>query len=710
MAGSGGQEELEPELIRVGQSLASLPSDIDDIVDLLDEADKLLARVDQLPSDSMALALYPVMKALIGKEFLGHMETDVRMRVGSCLSEITRITAPTNPYKDDLMKEIFRIVVDGIGGLDDTSSQLYSKRVYMLLVLAKYKSCLMMLDLECHELILEMFCHFLKTISSNPAKNIFSAMEAVMTLIIEDSEIISPGLLDHLLACVKKDHKGLSSEACKLGKRIIANCAKQLKPHLMQKVQSMGLRLSDYCKILADICQDKFVNLKQSQLTDSNESLVDVTRLSESTNSFSERTHSDELPQGFEGLSEEACSADHISSRSEIRGTHDILDSTGVGSQKEKRRKVVSSDDLNDEIHPKRTRLRGIKFARKPGDEILTAERHAPSFAVKGSLVSNQNGEEVKPLVGSSSKRLVKGTEDSEGKLHRHHGRQTSEAPQNTMEMNENLVGSKIKVWWPDDNRFYEGMVESFDPVSRKHKIVYYDDDVEILLLKNERWEFAEGIRKKNVGDKNMPSVDASLDRPVKKKKKRSSNSAQILENSEARPRSGGASASKSEPNKSEIIGTSHLVDGKKHKRRRMRGAAIISSSSDDEPNETPSNTGTLHIRKHKQIASNISREHAGSGTSANIGSKLIRIHKKSKGELPKTGNTVKDHTLRISSNPKTELPEIRKKPKNDAPKKSMDSRHNTVDTGNKAKKESANVETSKADKESKGSTLIEIN
>lgn len=90
---------------------------------------------------------------------------------------------------------------------------------------------------------------------------------------------------------------------------------------------------------------------------------------------------------------------------------------------------MVSSDDLNDEIHPKRTRLRGIKFARKPGDEILTAERHAPSFAGKGSLLSNQNGEEVKPLVGLSSKRLVKVTEDSEGKLHRHHGRKVISVP-----------------------------------------------------------------------------------------------------------------------------------------------------------------------------------------------------------------------------------------------------------------------------------------
>lgn len=43
MAGSGGQGELEPELIRVGQSLASLPSDINDIVDLLDVRSLILS-------------------------------------------------------------------------------------------------------------------------------------------------------------------------------------------------------------------------------------------------------------------------------------------------------------------------------------------------------------------------------------------------------------------------------------------------------------------------------------------------------------------------------------------------------------------------------------------------------------------------------------------------------------------------------------------
>ena len=43
MAGSGDQEELEPGLIRVGQNLASLPSNIDDLINLLDVRSLLLS-------------------------------------------------------------------------------------------------------------------------------------------------------------------------------------------------------------------------------------------------------------------------------------------------------------------------------------------------------------------------------------------------------------------------------------------------------------------------------------------------------------------------------------------------------------------------------------------------------------------------------------------------------------------------------------------
>ncbi|PWA36743.1 ABC transporter F family member 4 [Artemisia annua] len=38
-------------------------------------------------------------------------------------------------------------------------------------------------------------------------------------------------------------------------------------------------------------------------------------------------------------------------------------------------------------------------------------------------------------------------------------------------ELGENLVGSRIKVWWPEDNTYYEGTVKSFQSRKKKHKV-----------------------------------------------------------------------------------------------------------------------------------------------------------------------------------------------------------------------------------------------
>lgn len=44
------------------------------------------------------------MKALIADELLRHSDMDVKVAVASCISEITRITAPDAPYDDEQMK------------------------------------------------------------------------------------------------------------------------------------------------------------------------------------------------------------------------------------------------------------------------------------------------------------------------------------------------------------------------------------------------------------------------------------------------------------------------------------------------------------------------------------------------------------------------------------------------------------------------------
>lgn len=60
-------------------------------------------------------------------------------------------------------------------------------------------------------------------------------------------------------------------------------------------------------------------------------------------------------------------------------------------------------------------------------------------------------------------------------------------------EIGEELVGHRIKVWWPLDKKFYVGIVESYDPEYRRHKVMYRDGDVEVLRLGREQWELIDG-------------------------------------------------------------------------------------------------------------------------------------------------------------------------------------------------------------------------
>lgn len=67
-----------------------------------------------------------------------------------------------------------------------------------------------------------------------------------------------------------------------------------------------------------------------------------------------------------------------------------------------------------------------------------------------------------------------------------------SKSPCTIKEYGKELVGTRIKVWWPLDGRFYKGVVSSFDRMKRKHTVNYDDGETEKLKLHKERWEMLE--------------------------------------------------------------------------------------------------------------------------------------------------------------------------------------------------------------------------
>ena len=65
------------------------------------------------------------------------------------------------------MKEMFQLIVAAFENTSHVSTRSYKKMVSILDTIAKAKLCLVMLDLECDVLVVEMFQSFLKISRSN---------------------------------------------------------------------------------------------------------------------------------------------------------------------------------------------------------------------------------------------------------------------------------------------------------------------------------------------------------------------------------------------------------------------------------------------------------------------------------------------------------------------------------------------------------------
>ncbi|KAL1552219.1 sister chromatid cohesion protein PDS5 C-like isoform X3 [Salvia divinorum] len=249
-------KELEERLASAGKSLAQPPSPLEELISILDGVEELLSKVEQSPPKTMQTALNPLTKALVTKALLEHSDIDVKVGVASCISEITRITAPDAPYDDDKMKDVFQLIVSSFESLADISSRSHEKRATILETVAKVRSCVIMLDLECDQMIVDMFQHFLKAIRGYHAESISANMATIMTLVIEESEDISPDLLAPILASLRRNNQDASSFARKLAERVIQNSADKLRPYLRQAVTSSGASFDEYSEVVASVCRE----------------------------------------------------------------------------------------------------------------------------------------------------------------------------------------------------------------------------------------------------------------------------------------------------------------------------------------------------------------------------------------------------------------------------------------------------------------------
>ncbi|KAL1559997.1 sister chromatid cohesion protein PDS5 A-like [Salvia divinorum] len=227
-------QKLQQQLKELGSKLEALPSSKDALVKLLKHGVTCLTELDQSPPKTVLDSMQSFLNAIVKPELLKHHDQEVKLFVAACICEITRITAPEAPYEDDIMKDIFQLTVSTFSGLSDVNGPSFGRILVILETLARYRSCVVMLDLECDDLIKDMFTTFFTVARDEHPQNVFTSMQTIMEVLFEESEDVPENLLLTLLSVLSCDNEDVTMAARRLAMNVVESCAGKLEPGVKQ--------------------------------------------------------------------------------------------------------------------------------------------------------------------------------------------------------------------------------------------------------------------------------------------------------------------------------------------------------------------------------------------------------------------------------------------------------------------------------------------
>ncbi|KFK42149.1 hypothetical protein AALP_AA2G217700 [Arabis alpina] len=202
--------------------------------------------------------LKPLNGSIIKHGLLKNRDNDVSLLVTVCVTEIFRILAPEPPFEDKYLRDIFNLFLAEFSELSDTGSPYFSKRAKILETVSRCKCSLVMLDVECHDLIHEMFNIFFSVVREHHQQSLINQKKAktqqqkantqqtqqslfndILTIMIDIlKEETSSSLVNIILENLVKEGKDATSAANNLASSLIENCTDTLEPFICSFLSS----------------------------------------------------------------------------------------------------------------------------------------------------------------------------------------------------------------------------------------------------------------------------------------------------------------------------------------------------------------------------------------------------------------------------------------------------------------------------------------
>ncbi|KAL3623360.1 hypothetical protein CASFOL_032176 [Castilleja foliolosa] len=547
-------DELKKLVIEYGNEFLKPSGSTDELLKKLDNLDHVLSQISEDHKVQFEEGIKPSKDALIANEYIRNAEMDVRVSVVSCISEIIRILSPDNPYEDDQMMEFFRAAVSAFESLSCMSGRAYTKAVSILRTISHSHSCVLMLDINMHDVIHQMCCTFFNVIRASHSDAIFSDMENIMMLIIDANNDCYESAVEVamvILSKLKKENRIVSPVGFRLAENTFKKCSDELKECLPEAIRRLGISVEDYAEVVVSVLRDPTL----SEDTDSENGVADTSCHGEaslpidgSPSSLAEGNETEE-PEKIEIFDTDENFHENQQKTSQCRGEPDKLGSTeqqqemlseSVSTRGKRSRKRHSLIKLEEGYHSswllgscaamtnsnRRSGNKKRKRSGHPPKDIIKENRRSKNIVsddLEGDIIAKNHMENRQESSDRKGKDIIVISDDetednrietlasesnslsSEGKAlsgelsNPLHASKDTTSKQEASEvrdaancLGDELVGRRVKVWWPLDQMFYEGEITFFDHLNKRHKVTYDDGESESLDLVEECWLFLD--------------------------------------------------------------------------------------------------------------------------------------------------------------------------------------------------------------------------
>eukprot|EP01135_Chromosphaera_perkinsii_P007059 Nk52_evm2s683 gene=Nk52_evmTU2s683 len=158
-----------------------------------------------------------------------HKDKDVRLVAACCFADILRIYAPDPPYTQEQLKGIFNLFVEQLRGVKKVNTPQYERYFYLLESLAVVKSFIICTEIECDDVISDLFQTFFNIISDEHPHKVVMHMIDIMSTVIDEGDIVSQEVLDIIFSNILNPAKSENPAAYSLACKLIERTGKQIE-------------------------------------------------------------------------------------------------------------------------------------------------------------------------------------------------------------------------------------------------------------------------------------------------------------------------------------------------------------------------------------------------------------------------------------------------------------------------------------------------